>query len=91
MHNEFAAAAVEHQTVVEINIGANLMNPQYPASFAKQYLDYLAGLQAQGVRLSIGSDCHDKVYQPDIELAAEMLASVGIRGQDLWRFPPRQG
>jgi len=89
MHDEFAAAAVEHQTIIEINIGANLLNPYYPESFAKQYLDYLAALKARGVRLSIGSDCHTANYEPDMGLVSKMLLSVGIFEEDLWRLAPR--
>jgi histidinol phosphatase-like PHP family hydrolase len=89
MHDEFATATLVHGKVVEINISAMLLNPQYPAHFAGQYLDYLAGLQARGVPLSIGSDCHDPQYTIDFARTEEMLATVGIHDQDLWRLPPR--
>ncbi|MHB9131651.1 MAG: PHP domain-containing protein [Armatimonadota bacterium] len=89
MHDEFAAAARAHGKVVEINLSAMLLTPHYPAHFAGEYLDYLAGLHARGVPLSIGSDCHDPQYTIDFPRAAEMLASVGIGDQDLWRLPPR--
>lgn len=89
MHDEFAAAVVEHGTVVEINLGAMLLNPQYPKRFAGQYLEYLAGLKAAGVRFSLGSDCHDPHYVADFAKAATMLATVGIRDHDCWRLPPR--
>ncbi len=90
MHDEFASAAVEHQTVVEININANLLNAQYPETFANQYLDYLAELKAKGVRLSIGSDCHSAHYDEiDFEKAGEMLSTVGIKDKDLWRLAPQ--
>jgi len=90
LHDEFAAAARENGTVVEINISANLLNPQYPAHFAGQYLDYLAGLAAAGVTLSIGSDCHDARYTAiDFAAAAAMLASVGLDAETLWRLPAR--
>ena len=91
MHDEFAEAAVQHGTVVEINIGAVLLNRQYPPSFMRQYLEYLAGLRACGVSLSIGSDCHGASYDVDFDAAAEMLAGVGFREEDLWRLPPRRG
>lgn len=89
MHDEFAAAAVEHQTVVEINIGANLLNPQYPERFKKQYLEYMATLKADGVHLSIGSDCHDATYDIALDVVSKMLLSVGITDEDLWRLAPR--
>lgn len=89
MHDEFAAAAIGHETVVEINLGANLLNKNYPESFARQYIEYLAGLKSAGVSLCIGSDCHREHYDIDLETAASMLASVGITHEELWTMPPR--
>jgi len=91
MHDEFAAAAVEHGTVVEINLGANVLNARYPEAFKRQYLDYLAALKARGVRLSVGSDCHSAHYEVDFGKASELLDGVGIRDDDLWRLAPRSG
>ncbi len=88
MHDEFAAAAIEHGTAVEINIGANLMNGHYPEGFASRYLEYLAELQSRGVRLSMGSDCHSAHYVADFEKTGRMLESAGITN-DLWRLEPR--
>jgi len=88
MHDEFAAAAIEHGKAVEINISANLLHPGYPKHFAGQYLDYLAGLKARGVPLSVASDCHSAHYEIDFEAAARMLEGVGIRDDELWRLPP---
>jgi len=88
MHEEFAAAAIEHDTAVEINISANLLNPVYPRSFASQYLDYLAELRSQEVALSVGSDCHAAQYEIAFETTSETLASVGIT-DGFWRLPPR--
>jgi len=90
MHDEFAAAAVENDTVVEINISAILLNPHYPAPFKEQYLEYLAELKERNVPLSIGSDCHSAHYEIDFATAASMLAKVGIRDEELWRLLPRQ-
>ena len=73
MHREFAAAAIEHNTAVEINIGANLLNKGYPDTFAPCYIEYLAELQSQGVRLSIGSDCHSAHYEAGFEQVGRML------------------
>ena len=89
MHDEFAAAAVENDTVVEINISANLLNPEYPKRFVTQYLEYLAFLKSQGVSLSIGSDCHSAHYDIDFDTVAQMLDSAGIKEKDLWLLPPR--
>ena len=90
MHDEFAAAAVENDTVVEINISAILLNPHYPAPFKEQYLEYLAELKERNVPLSIGSDCPSAHYEIDFATAASMLAKVGIRAEELWRLLPRQ-
>ena len=89
LHDELAAAAVEHGKAVEINVGACLMNGSYPETFTAQYLEYLAFMKGRGVRFSLASDCHSRCYAPDFEKAAGMLESVGIRDEDLWRLPPR--
>lgn len=89
MHEEFAAASVEHGTAVEINISAMLLNPEYPDGFAPQYLEYLGELKRLGVTFSLASDCHSPTYDTDFETPAEMLASVGITDADLWRMPRR--
>ncbi|MBS3764843.1 MAG: hypothetical protein KGZ25_16200, partial [Planctomycetes bacterium] len=89
MHNEFAAAARSHNTAVEINVSANLLNPTYPDGFADQYMKYLAELQSQGVLLSIGSDCHAAHYDIDFHKIGEMFEKAGIK-DDFWNLEPRQ-
>ena len=91
MHEEFAAAAREHGKVVEINLSAMVLTPSYPEAFKQQYVEYLAGLQAAGVMLSLGSDCHSEHYDTDFAAAAEMLAAAGIWEDLLWRLPEREG
>jgi histidinol phosphatase-like PHP family hydrolase len=81
MHQEFAAAAVEHNTAVEINIAANLLNRHYPKGFVSQYLEYLAELQSQGVCLSIGSDCHTAQYHIDFKKAGDLIGKAGIKDE----------
>jgi histidinol phosphatase-like PHP family hydrolase len=90
MHDEFAACAREHQTAVEINIWAMLLNMEYSERFRLRYVDYLADLKSRGVTLSIGSDTHDAGYTVNFEQAATMLERVGIKDEELWRLPPRQ-
>jgi len=106
MHDEFAAAAREHGAVVEINLYAMLLWSYYPESFKRQYCDYLAGLKAAGVVLSVGSDHHAQHHryaEPEglfpisgkggnaaFDIAERMLTAVGIRDGDLWRLPPRK-
>lgn len=89
MHDEFAAAAIECATVVEINISATLLNPHYPNRFKQQYLDYIADLKGHGVTLCTGSDCHSAHYEIDFEAAARMLEGIGIADEELWRLAPR--
>lgn len=106
LHDEFAAAVREHGKVVEINLHAMVLNMTYPERFRRQYCDYLAGLKAAGVRLSLGSDHHAQysLYGEDesssslspvqrkatqFDAALAMLNAVGIRGDELWRLPPR--
>jgi len=89
LHDEFAAAARKHRTVVEINLDAMLLNPTYTDRFKGQYLGYLAELKARGVTLCVGSDCHSGHYDRDLDAGSRMLESVGISDADLWRLPPR--
>lgn len=84
MHDEFAAACREGGTKAEINLGAILLSPRYPESFRRQYAEYLAELKGKGVRLSIGSDCHDAQYAPDFAGASARLDAVGISESDCW-------
>ncbi|MCF6175076.1 MAG: PHP domain-containing protein [Victivallaceae bacterium] len=85
MHKEFAMAVIEHNTLVEINLGAMLLNKQYSTEFKQHYLEYLAMLKVLGVKLSMGSDSHDKHYTAvDFASAATMLEQVGITENDLY-------
>ncbi len=89
MHDEFAAAAIEHGKKVELNLNALLLNPHYPEGFKLQYLVYLAKLKDRGVQLSLGSDCHAPHYTVGFERAARMLESVGFVEADFWVLEPR--
>lgn len=91
LHDEFAAAARSHGKAVEVNISALLLNPQYPEHFVQQYLGYLADLKAKGVRLSLGSDCHDAHYAIDYNAVEKLLATVGIEDRDFWRIATSGG
>ncbi|MHC4886878.1 MAG: PHP domain-containing protein [Planctomycetota bacterium] len=89
MHDEFAAAVVENEKAVEINLEACLFNPHYPREFTKQYADYLAYLAERKVTFSIGSDSHGPEYSPDFETAESILNDIGIGEEQLWSLPPR--
>ncbi len=94
LHDEFAGAAREHGKVVEINLHAMLLNGTYPEAFRHQYCDYLAGLKAAGVTLSVGSDHHaqysryadDEAPARQFGAALAMLNAVGIHDNELWRL-----
>jgi len=88
LHDEFAAAAIQHGSLVEVNAGAMILTRRYPEAFKRSYLDYLACLKERGVRLCFGSDWHSEQYDVNIALASELLASVGIGDADMWRLPP---
>jgi histidinol phosphatase-like PHP family hydrolase len=90
MHNEFASSAIQHNKIIEINISAMLLNPQYTLHFKKQYLEYIAELKSQGVKLCIGSDCHSSTYDIDFETTSSMLDDVYINEEDLWCLPERK-
>ena len=90
MHEELAAAAIEHGKVVEINLEAMLLNAGYLESFKRQYLEFAAWLKGRGVRLCLGSDCHDENYAIGFDRGARMLESVGIGEEDLWVLPARR-
>jgi histidinol phosphatase-like PHP family hydrolase len=88
MHEEFAATVREHGKVVEINLEAMLLSPQYTESFARQYLEYIAWMRDAGVVLSIGSDCHSPRYtEIRLDNAATLLESVGFKDEMFWRMP----
>jgi len=89
MHDEFAAAAIEHETAVEANLEAMLLNRSYPEAFRRRYVDYLADLHDRGVTLSLGSDCHSPTYDIRLAEAAMMLDAAGLDNVDWWTLPDR--
>ena len=90
IHDEFAAAAMEHDTKVEINVGACLLSSRYTESFRAPYLEYLVDLRERGVQFTIASDCHSSCYAPAFEEAATLLTTAGFQDTDFWRLPPRE-
>ena len=91
MHDEFTAAALQCNTVVEINLDAIILNHRYPDRFKHQYLEFIAELKLSGVQLCVGSDCHMADYGINFEAASQMLVQAGITEKDLWKLPPRTG
>jgi len=87
-HDEFAAAAVQHNTAVEINHPWLLGKGHGQRAF-EQYVEFLAYVKERGVAFALGSDCHTRPYRPDFEAAGRLLDRLGITDDDLWRLPPR--
>lgn len=87
IHNEFAAAAIQHGKVVEINLNATVLNKEYPEDFKLKYAEYIAGLHAAGVKLSIGSDHHSqRHYYRELDLVKvdDWLTTVGLQNIKFW-------
>ena len=87
MHDEFTDAIITNGKVVEINLAAMVMNDQYTEEFKHQYCEYLAGLQANSVRLSIGSDTHGVAELFELAPIERILEKAGIDCDKLWTFP----
>ena len=85
MHLEFASALTAHNTAVEINAHACLLNPSYPTTFRSQYMEYLMLLKDEGVQFSVGSDSHDERYSGAVHRIEGNLNRLGIGEEDLWR------
>lgn len=91
MHDELAAAAIEHGKAIEINISACLLNAAYPDDFGARYVnEYLAYMAGQGVTFSIGSDCHAAQYDIAFDTVESMLDGIGLRDEHMWRLPPKE-
>ena len=90
MHREFAAAAKQCNTAVEIN-AEMLIASHYPPHFPAQYRDYLAFLKEVGVTFSVGSDAHSPDGLSRIRKVGEAILDLGLRREDLWRPPPKAG
>ena len=79
MKQELACALKQYGCAFELNLCAILLAPSLTDKFRHEYLEYAAGLQAMGIALAIGSDCHNRHYtEIDFELSAKMLEAAGI-------------
>lgn len=91
IHDEFAAAVLEHGKVVELNFMGVLFSPDYPKHYIPQHLEFLAELKSRGIPLAMGSDCHTAhYYETDFETASNLLDQFGFTEEDFWRLPPRE-
>ncbi|MBN1555991.1 MAG: hypothetical protein JXA11_14700, partial [Phycisphaerae bacterium] len=55
--------------------------------FKQQYCEYLAGLQARGVAMSIGSDTHSASEVFDMAEVQKILEKSGINCDKFWCLP----
>ena len=90
MHEELAAACVEHDTAVEFNACSFFEKwKDKPEPPREQYLELFYILQDAGVRFSIGSDSHGPGYDnSNILKLHEPLAALKIAETDLWKPSP---
>ena len=84
VHEEFAAAACEHNVAIEINPDATFLYEMYSERFQKQYLEFLQMLQGLGVRFSIGTDQHSNGYIPRLQAYESYLSQLGLNQEDFW-------
>ncbi len=81
IHNEFANALIENSKFHEINLAAILLSNHYEKKFKLQYLEYLVYMKEQGVKFSIGSDCHDENYAIDFKKANNLLKKYSLNNE----------
>ena len=78
-------AARETGTAIEINGGANLVNPAYPESFVREYTEYMAIMAEEGCMFMLGSDAHDINKLKDACTSREMAAEIGLTPDRIWQ------
>jgi len=79
MKTELAEALLDNGCAFELNLEAMLLSDYVTEKFKREYLEYAAQLQSQGVTLAIGSDCHDKHYTAiDFEKSSRMIEESGV-------------
>jgi histidinol phosphatase-like PHP family hydrolase len=82
MHNEFFDACIKNRKLFEVNLAAILLSTRYSEKFKKQYIDYLVMAKEAGVEFSIGSDCHNRYYDLDLEKSSNLLEKAGFVESD---------
>ncbi|MBE6730843.1 MAG: PHP domain-containing protein [Ruminococcaceae bacterium] len=75
MRNEIKCALLENNVAFEVNLCAVLLSKDYKDNKAwlDWYLGWVHDIQNAGVKLSLGSDCHDKYLNPQWYKEAEEL------------------
>ena len=82
---ELAKACLDHNTAVELNAAAILMNPVYPDSFKRSYKDYMARFVELGCLIALSSDAHDLRHLDGIVAGEAMLEEIRIPETQVWR------
>lgn len=86
MHDEFAAATIEHGTRIEINTSV-FIKDKYSARWYEQYLELMAAFRERGCRFALGSDSHSSAYRPRPQQITARLERFGFRTEDFWEGP----
>lgn len=75
MRDEIKCALLENNVAFELNLCAVLLSGDYKGNKAwlDWYLGWVHDIQSAGVKLSLGSDCHDKYLNPEWYKEAETL------------------
>ena len=81
---ELGQTARDTGTAIEINAGANLVNPNYADDYAKSYLEYLSIIAEEGPLFMLGSDAHDLGRLSDIEAAWGAIEELGLSADRIW-------
>lgn len=76
MHNEFAAAALENNKLIELNTDF-FVSSMYSEKFKIQYAEYIASLYEKGLKITIGSDLHDE-YEVHHEIVSRYMKPLGF-------------
>ena len=79
-HEELAAALKEKNKLLEMNIDM-IVNPVASERFRNQYAEYMRFMFEKGIRITFGSDCHNKYPDRRAELIP-YLEKVGFRDGD---------
>lgn len=82
---ELGQAAKETNTAIEINGGANLVNPAYSDQYVKEYIAYLAIIAEEGACFMLGSDAHDINKLKDTLTSREAAEELGLSAERIWQ------
>ncbi len=84
MSRELARAAVENGKAIEINTTSNLTSLKQPESYYREYEEYIALLNEEGVTFSLASDTHQVSELETMLVAWEVAERIGIPDGRIW-------